>query len=88
MANTSSAQRAARVAKRKTQVNKSRLSRMKSVVRSVEEAISSGNKQAAAEALAVAQPIMMRAAQKGIVHKKSASRKVSRLTARLKTLAN
>ena len=88
MANTSSAQRAARVAKRRTQVNKSRLSRMKSVVRSVEEALSSGNKQAAAEALAVAQPIMMRAAQKGIVHKKSASRKVSRLTARLKTLAN
>jgi small subunit ribosomal protein S20 len=87
MANTSSAQRAARVAKRRTQVNKARLSRMKSAVRSVEEAIGSGNKQAAQDALAVAQPIMMRAAQKGIVPKKAASRKVSRLTARLKTLA-
>jgi small subunit ribosomal protein S20 len=87
MANTSSAQRAARVAKRRTQINKARLSRMKTAVRSVEEAIKAGDKQAAARALSAAEPILMRAAQKGVVHKKAASRKVSRLTARLKALA-
>lgn len=87
MANTSSAQRAARVAKRRTATNKSRSSRVKSTVRSAEEALKAGNKEAAAAAIKAAEPILMRAAQKGVVHKKAAARKVSRLNARLKTLS-
>ena len=83
MANTSSAKRAARVAIRRTETNKSRRSRMKSTVRGVEEAIASGNKAAAETAMKVVEPVLIRSAQKGIVHKKTASRKVSRLTARI-----
>ncbi|MCA8894984.1 MAG: 30S ribosomal protein S20, partial [Amphiplicatus sp.] len=54
----------------------------------VEEAIASGDQGAATEALSSAAPLVMRAAQKGIVHKNTASRKVSRLTARVKAMAN
>jgi small subunit ribosomal protein S20 len=86
MANTKSATKAARQTVRRTAVNKSRTSQMKSYVRKVEEAIASGNKDAAKVALAEAQPILMRSAQKQIVHKNAASRKVSRLTARLKAM--
>lgn len=87
MANTKSAQRAARHAERRNAVNKSRASRMKSTVRSVEEAIKAGDKAAAEAALKAAEPVLMRTAQKGVVHKRSASRKVSRLTARIRGLA-
>lgn len=87
MANTSSAKKAARKMLRRTEINKSRRSEMKSQVRKVEEAIASGDKAAAKSALVAAQPILMRAAQKGVVHKKAASRKVSRLAARVKALA-
>ena len=86
MANTSSAKRAARVSQRRLEVNKSRRTRLKSGVRTVEEAIASGNKTEAEQALKAAAPMLMRSAQKGIVHKKTASRKVSRLTARVKTM--
>ena len=86
MANTSSAKRAARVSQRRLEVNKSRRTRLKSGVRTVEEAIASGNKAEAEQALKAAAPMLMRSAQKGIVHKKTASRKVSRLTARVKTM--
>ena len=87
MANTKSATKAARQALRRTAVNKSRTSQVKSSVRKVEEAIASGNKEAAKAALAAAQPVLMRSAQKRVLHKKTASRKVSRLTARLKAMA-
>jgi small subunit ribosomal protein S20 len=87
MANTSSAKKAARQMVRRTEVNKVRRSRMKSSVRSVEEAIASGNKEAAAAAIKAVEPVLMRSANKNIVHKKTASRKVARLTARLKKMA-
>jgi small subunit ribosomal protein S20 len=86
MANTKSATKAARQAIRRTAVNKSRSSQLKSSVRKVEEAIAAGNKEAAKAALAAAEPVLMRSAQKQVVHKKAASRKVSRLTARLKAM--
>jgi small subunit ribosomal protein S20 len=83
MANTKSAKKAARQAIRKTNVNKARRSRLKSSVRKVEEAIASGNKEAAAAALKEAEPVIARSAQKRVVHRKSASRKVSRLAKRV-----
>ena len=86
MANTKSAAKAARQTLRRTAISKSRTSQMKSYVRKVEEAIASGNKDAAKAALAAAQPVLMRSAQKRILHKKTAARKVSRLTARLKAM--
>ncbi|MCZ7659703.1 MAG: 30S ribosomal protein S20 [Xanthobacteraceae bacterium] len=79
MANTTSAKKATRVIARRTEVNKSRRSRMRNFLRKVEDAIKSGDQSAAAAALKVAEPELMRAAQKGVVHKNAASRKVSRL---------
>ena len=87
MANTSSAKKAARQMIRRTEINKSRRSQLKAYVRKVEEALASGDKTAAKGALANAEPILMRTAQKGIVHKRAASRKVSRLAARVRALA-
>ena len=79
MANTASAKKAARVIARRTAVNQSRRSRMRTYLRKIEEAIASGDKGAATAALKVAEPEIMRAAQKGVLHKNTASRKVSRL---------
>jgi small subunit ribosomal protein S20 len=87
MANTKSAQKAARQAVRRTAVNKARTSRMKLSVRKVEEALTAGDKTAAKAALAAAEPILVRASQKGIIHKNTAARKVSRLAARVKALS-
>jgi small subunit ribosomal protein S20 len=87
MANTSSAKKAARKMIRRNEINTARKSSMKTGVRAVEEAIASGDKSKAEAALKAAQPILMRTAQKGVIHKKTASRKVSRLTARVKALA-
>jgi len=84
MANTSSAKKAARKIVHRAEVNKSRLSRVRGFVRKVEEALSSGDKAAAAAALKAAQPELARAASKGVIHKNTASRKISRLTARVK----
>jgi len=86
MANTVSAKKMTRKIVKRTAINKSRRSRMRTFVRKVEEAIASGNQNDAAAALRAAEPEMMRAAQKGIVHKNTASRKVSRLASRIKTL--
>lgn len=86
MANTSSAKKATRKIARRTEVNKSRRSRVRSFVRKVEEALASGDKTAAAAAFSAAQPELMRAATKGVMHKNTASRKVSRLAQRLKAL--
>ncbi|GJD34852.1 30S ribosomal protein S20 [Methylobacterium aerolatum] len=87
MANTASARKMTRKIAKRTAINKSRRSRMRTFVRKVEEAIESGNQQDALAALKAAEPEVMRAAQKGIVHKNNASRKISRLAARVKSLA-
>ncbi len=87
MANTVSAKKMTRKIAKRTAINKSRRSRMRTFVRKVEEAIAAGNQTEAAAALRAAEPEMMRAAQKGIVHKNTASRKVSRLSARIKSLS-
>lgn len=86
MANTTSAKKAARKMVRRTEINKSRRSRLKSSVRKVEEAIASGKKAEAVAALKAAQPVLVRTAQKGVLHKKTAARKVSRLALRVNAL--
>ena len=87
MANTPSAKKAARKIARRTAMNKVPRTRMRSFIRKVEEAIASGDKEAARSALREAQPQIMKAASKGIVHKNTASRKVSRLAHRVAALA-
>jgi small subunit ribosomal protein S20 len=86
MANTSSAKKATRVAARRAVINKNRTSLVRSTVRKVEEAITSGKRADAEAALKVATPQLARGAQKGIMHKNAASRKVSRLTARVRAM--
>lgn len=87
MANTKSAKKAARQTVRRTEINKARRSRMRTSVRKVEEAIAAGNQAEAIAALKMAEPELIRAAQKGVVHKNNAARKVSRLVRRIKTLS-
>lgn len=87
MANTTSAKKATRKIARRTAINKSRRSRVRTFVRQVEEAIASGDAAAAAAALKAAQPELMRAATKGVLHANTASRKVSRLANRVKALS-
>jgi small subunit ribosomal protein S20 len=87
MANTSSAKKATRKIARRTAVNKSRRTQMRGSVRLVEEAIASGDRDAALKAMARAEPELMRAAQRNIIHKNAASRKVSRLVHRITQLA-
>lgn len=86
MANTSSAKKATRKIVARTAVNKNRRSRMRTFLRKVEEAIATGDQTVAAAALKAAEPEVMRAAQKGVLHKNTASRKVSRLATRVKIL--
>lgn len=86
MPNTSSASKRVRQNARKTLVNKSRKSRVHSAVRRVEEAVKAGDKEAAATALKTAEPEIMRAAGKGVIHGRTASRKVSRLSKAVKKL--
>ncbi len=87
MANTSSAKKAVRKIAARTRVNKARRSRMRTFVRKVEEAIASGNREDASAALRAAQPEIQRAASRGILHRNTASRKVSRLSARIKSMS-
>jgi len=87
MANTTSAKKMVRKIAKRTEINRSRRSRMRTFLRKVEEAIASGDQTAAQAALRAAQPEIMRAAQNGIVHKNTASRKVSRLASRIRTLS-
>jgi small subunit ribosomal protein S20 len=86
MANTSSAKKATRKIARRTAINKNRRSRVRTYVRKVEEALAAGDRTAAEEAFRTAQPELMRAATKGVMHRNTASRKVSRLAQRLKAL--
>jgi small subunit ribosomal protein S20 len=87
MANTKSAKKKTRVIARRTEINKNRRSGMRTHIRKVEEAITSGDHAAALAALRAAEPQMMRASQKGVLHKKTASRKISRLTHQVAKLA-
>lgn len=87
MANTTSARKAARKITRRTEVNKARRSRMRSAVRKVEEALASGDRNKAVEAMKGAEPALIRAAQLGQIHRNAASRKVSRLTHAIAKLA-
>lgn len=86
MANTKSAKKAVRKIEDRTAINKSRRTRMRNEVRRVEEAIASGNPETAVAALKSAEPLIARSAQKGIIHKNSAARKISRLTKRVKAM--
>ncbi|MEM9619389.1 MAG: 30S ribosomal protein S20 [Pseudomonadota bacterium] len=87
MANTSSAKKMVRKIERRTAVNKARRSRVRTYLRRVEEAIASGDQKAAQEALKSAQPELHRAVTKGIFHKNTVSRKLSRLSSRIKAIA-
>ncbi len=88
MPNTPSARKAARKIARRTEINKGRRAEMRSFVRKVEEAIASGNRSVALAALREAEPVIMRSAQKGLVHSNTASRKVSRLAHRVAKLGS
>ncbi|MDE1132054.1 MAG: 30S ribosomal protein S20 [Ascidiaceihabitans sp.] len=87
MANTPQAKKRARQNERRAAVNKARRSRIKTFLRAVEEAIESGDKEASIAALRAAQPELMRGVTKGIFHKNTVSRKISRLSARVKAIA-
>lgn len=87
MANTKSAKKAVRKITTRTAVNKARRSHMRTEIRRVEEAIAAGDQGKAFEALGAAAPLIARAAQKGIVHKNTGSRKISRLTQRVKGMS-
>jgi small subunit ribosomal protein S20 len=86
MANTPQSKKRARQAERRYAVNKARRSRIRTFLRKVEEAIASGDKDAAAAALKAAQPELMRGVTRGVVHKNTAARKMSRLSARVKAI--
>lgn len=86
MANTPQSKKRARQNEARHQVNKARRSRIRTFLRRVEEAIASGDKTAAAEALKNAQPELMRGVTKGVFHKNTAARKMSRLSSRVKSL--
>jgi small subunit ribosomal protein S20 len=86
MANSPQAKKRARQNERRALINQSRRSRIRTFLRKVEEALESGDQAAAAEALKAAQPEVMRGVNKGIFHKNTASRKISRLAARVKAL--
>lgn len=87
MANTIQAKKRIRQNERRAEINKSRTSRIRTFIRKVEEAIASGDQATAGTALKDAQPEIMRGVTKGVLHKKTASRKVSRLAARVKAMA-
>lgn len=86
MAKTKSAKKTARRAVRRAEVNKARVSRIRTFVKKVETAISSGDKAAAQAAFKAMQPVLMRGISHGAVHKNTVARKLSRLTARIKAL--
>ncbi len=87
MANSPQSKKRARQNESRFNVNKARRSRIRTFLRKVEEAIASGNKEAASDALRAAQPELMRGVTKGIFHKNTVARKMSRLSARVKAIA-
>ena len=87
MANSPQAKKRSRQIARRTEVNKARRSRIRTFLRKLEEAITGGDMKLAAVALKEVQPELMRGVTKGIMHKNTASRKMSRLSARVKALS-
>lgn len=88
MANSPQARKRVRQAAKRTEINKSRRSRIRTYLRAVEEAITAGDHSKAQDALKAAQPEIMRGVSKGVLHKNTASRKISRLNKRVKALAS
>lgn len=86
MANHKSAEKRIRQTERRTEVNRARVSRIRTFLKKVETAISSGDKTAASNAFREAQPELMRGVSKGVLHKNTVSRKLSRLSGRIKAL--
>jgi len=86
MANSPQSKKRARQNERRLAVNKARRSRIRTYLRKVEEAIASGDKDAAAKALQAAQPELMRGVTKGVLHKNTVARKMSRLSSRVKAI--
>ena len=86
MANTKSAKKATRKIARKTEVNKSRRTKLRSFLKKMEDALTAGDKEKAKEQLKATQPVVMKSASKGIIHKNTAARKMSRLSKRVKAL--
>ncbi len=86
MANTKSAKKAVRKMARKTELNKSRRTQLRTRIRAVEEAIESGDKESAMAALKAAQPTIARTGQLGVIHRNTASRKISRLASQIKSM--
>ncbi|HJS31208.1 MAG TPA: 30S ribosomal protein S20 [Alphaproteobacteria bacterium] len=86
MATTKSAEKQARQARRRTAVNRARVTRIKTFEKKVETAIAAGDKTAARAALRAAQPELMRGVSQGVIHKNTVARKISRLSARIKAL--
>jgi small subunit ribosomal protein S20 len=87
MAHHASAKKSIRQTERRSTVNRARLSRVRSFIKKVESAIDAGDKKIAAAALKEAQPVIHRGVRAGVLHRNTASRKLSRLSARIKTLA-
>jgi small subunit ribosomal protein S20 len=87
MANHKSSEKRNRQTIKRTEINRVRTSRIKGFIRKVEEAIATGNKATANEALKAAQPELMKGVTKGVFKKETASRKISRLSSRIKKLA-
>ncbi|TCT03174.1 30S ribosomal protein S20 [Aquabacter spiritensis] len=87
MANTPSAKKAARKIERRTEINRSRRSRVRTYLRKFDDALASGDAAAATAAFKAAEPELMRAVTKGVLHKNTASRKVSRLASQLRKLS-
>lgn len=88
MANTPQSKKRARQNERRNDINRARRSRIRTYLRKVEEAIASGDATAAKTALLAAEPELARGVSKGVLHKNTVSRKISRLSARVKALAN
>lgn len=88
MANTPQSKKRARQVERRTDINKARRSRIRTYLRNVEEAIASGDQTTATAALRAAQPELARGVTKGVLHKNTVARKMSRLASRVKALSN
>ncbi len=86
MANTPQSKKRARQSERRKDINKARRSRIRTFLRKVEEAIASGNQEAASTALSAVQPELARGVTKGVLHKNTVARKMSRLSARVKSI--
>ena len=87
MANSPKSKKRARQSETRFDVNKARRSRIRTFLRKVEEALASGNQETAAEALRLAQPELARGVTKGVLHKNTVARKMSRLSSRVKSLS-